>query len=296
MKFDFDQLNLCAADAEMLDRLVDVGFELDQLEGLNAEEIQRANNILAMFGVLNAYPVDDASDTLIDATLARIDQYQLQHASGMRIGTSEIEPVQRGFRIRFPDFISIAAVVLIGASVFMMINQMSRARSMSSQCASNMAMVGYGLVNYASEHNGQIPTTAAASVSSLFDGIIPERTDPSVLVDNGYCSERHLNCPSYSGESAGYSYQTQASTAWIAIAQQGKVLIVLSDRNPILEKYILGKQFEPLTPSPNHGDLGQNQLKGDGSTMPLMGPPIIGGDMIWILDNKKRNFDIFLTH
>ena len=33
-----DHINLCKADADMLDRLVSVGFELDQLEGLSTEE------------------------------------------------------------------------------------------------------------------------------------------------------------------------------------------------------------------------------------------------------------------
>ena len=42
MTESFDHLKLCKADAEMLDQLVDVGFEIDQLEYLSPEEEQRA--------------------------------------------------------------------------------------------------------------------------------------------------------------------------------------------------------------------------------------------------------------
>ena len=33
-----DHLNLCKADGDMLDRLVEVGFEIDQLDDLSEEE------------------------------------------------------------------------------------------------------------------------------------------------------------------------------------------------------------------------------------------------------------------
>ena len=48
----FDHLKLSEADAAMLDRLVDVGFELDQLEYLSSEEKQRATAILEQLGYL----------------------------------------------------------------------------------------------------------------------------------------------------------------------------------------------------------------------------------------------------
>ena len=53
-----------------------LGLNVNQLEFLSSEEQQRAIRILAILGLLEAYPVEDASDTLIDVTLARIDQYE----------------------------------------------------------------------------------------------------------------------------------------------------------------------------------------------------------------------------
>jgi hypothetical protein len=71
---------------------------------------------------------------------------------------------------------------------------------------------------------------------------------------------------------------------------------VLSDTNPILDAILAGQDHNPMTRSRNHSGNGQNQLLDDGSTISLMGPPVLGGDKIWILDGGKRRIDIFLTH
>ena len=295
MTESFDHLTLCKADAELLDQLVDVGFEIDQLEDLSTEDGHRARRILALLSILEAYPVEDASDTLVDATLARIDQYEQQRTARMQVVTPELETTKRGFRIRMPDLISIASVVLIAVSVFLMISKNNRAQSISNQCARNIAMVGHGLVNYAFDNNREMPTTQAPSVASIFGGFTPHRTNPDILVEEGYCDETHLNCPGHADDSRGFSYQTQPQEIWDAIRNQGNVIIIMSDRNPILEKMLQGKQFNPLTPSQNHGSLGQNHLRDDGSTASLHAP-VFGGDMIWILEGKNRGIDIFLTH
>lgn len=296
MNHSFDHLNLCQADADLLDRLVDVGFDLNKLDALSTDETARANRMLSMLGLLDGYPVEDASDTLIDATLAQIDQYESNQSQRMRIETAEIETTSSGFRIRMPDFISVAAMVLIAVSVFAMISKNSRAQSISNQCASNMAQVGFGLVKYATDHKGLAPTTQATSLASMFGGLVPTRTDADQLVAEGYCDVHHLNCPGHGDNGGGFSYQTQPADAWEAIRKQGQLLIVLSDRNPILESMLAGQEFNPLTPSENHGSLGQNQLRDDGSTASLKGLPVVGKDKIWILDGNKRVLDIFLTH
>ena len=291
---EFEHLGLSEEDALMVDRLSDAGFDLEALGELTDEEQQRATSVLQTLGLLNAYPVEDASDTLIDATLARINQYDAKQAERMSITTNDIEPLTGGFRIRIPDFVSVAAVLLIVASVFIMVGRNARARSISNQCAQNMAMVGQGLFNFAQDHNGAMPTEEADNLASMFSGFMPHRTDEDALVNLGYCDQNHLNCPGHGGEESGFSYQTQSKELWDNLQKRGRVIILLSDRNPILNKLIEGEQCDPLTPSQNHGSLGQNQLQDDGST--LQGPPIIGEDRIWILDGQNRSIDIFLTH
>ena len=295
MTSGFDHLSLTKADAEMLDQLVDVGFDLGQLEYLTPEDEQRAKSILNMLGLLDAYPVEDASDTLIDATLARIDQYEAQRSARMQIHAPELETTKRGFRIRMPDLISVAAMILVTVSVFAMLSKSARNQSINNECASNMAMVGRGLFDYAVDHNGNTPTQQAAEVASLFGGVAPERTDAELLAEEGYCQHNHLNCPGHGEESGGFSFQTQSAETWNAIQKQGKVFFLMSDRNPILDKMLAKQQYDPLTPSPSHGSLGQNHLRDDGSIV-SGAAPVFGGDLIWILDGKNRGIDIFLTH
>ena len=296
MSDQFEQFGLSVEDAAMLDRLADVGFDLEAIGEMTVDESARATRILSLLGLLDAYPVEDASDTLIDATLARINQHDSQQVSRMHITTNEIEPMTGGFRIRIPDFVSVAAVLLIVISIFFMVGQNVRAQSISDKCASNMAMVGQGLLNFAADHNGAMPTQEAANVASIFGSNNPHRTDPQVLVELGYCDHNHLNCPGHGGDETGFSYQTQSKDLWNNLQRKGRIIILLSDRNPILERMLAGKQFDPLTPSKNHGSLGQNQLQDDGSTKSVQGPPVIGGDKIWILEGNKHAIDIFLTH
>jgi hypothetical protein len=295
MTSGFDHLKLTKADAEMLDQLVDVGFEIDQLAYLTPEDEKRAKAILHMLGFLDAYPVEDASDTLIHATLARIDQYEEKHSVRMQIHTPQLETTKRGFRIRMPDLIGVAAMVLVTVSVFMMISKSARNQSLNNECASNMAMVGRGLFNYALDHDGNTPTKQATEVASLFGGVAPEQTDAELLAEQGYCQHNHLNCPGHGEESGGFSYQTQSADSWDAIQKQGKVFFLLSDRNPVLDKILAKQEYDPYTPSPAHGSLGQNHLRDDGSIM-TGAAPVFAGDLIWILDGKNDGIDIFLTH
>jgi len=291
-----DHPNLCKADASMLDRLVDVGFELDQLEGLTEEEHQRATSILKTFGLLEHYPVEDASDELIDVTLARIGQYENKHRARMHIQTADVQATSSGFAFRMPDLISIACMVLIAASVVIWLGRTTRMQSLSTQCANNMAAVGMGLANYAGDHNDTMPITAVAGLGGLFGGSSPERLDPTPLLGE-YCEAHHLNCPGHDGEhSSGFSYQTQHKEVWNVLKRHRQVFVVLSDTNPILDAILAGKDHNPMTRSRNHSGNGQNQLLDDGSTISLMGPPVLGGDKIWILDGGKRRIDIFLTH
>jgi hypothetical protein len=291
-----EHINLCKADAEMLDRLVEVGFEIDQLDGLTEEEQQRATSILKTFGLLELYPVEDASDELIDVTLARIDQYEGKQQARMHIQTADVQAPSSGLAFRMPDLISIACMVLIAASVVIWLGRTTRAQSLSMQCANNMAAVGMGLAHYANDHNSGMPTSSVAGLGGLFNGASPERLDPTPLLGE-YCENNHLHCPGHTGEgSSGFSYQTQSKEIWDALKRHRRVFVVLSDTNPILDALLAGKSHDPMTPSQNHGGHSQNQLLDDGSTISLTGPPILGGDRIWILDGGNHGIDIFLTH
>ena len=123
-KITFD---LCSDDRQMLDRLVDAGFDIDALGPLSDIERQRANQILRMLGLMNDYPVADADDALIHVTMARIDQHDRDLAQGLRLagsaGGSEADQSAGSLSFlrewRLPDFLTIAASLLIITSLTM---------------------------------------------------------------------------------------------------------------------------------------------------------------------------------
>ena len=58
-------------DQRILDDLIEASFDIEAMEPLSDAERQRAVALCALFGLRNDYPVEDADDTLLHATLAR---------------------------------------------------------------------------------------------------------------------------------------------------------------------------------------------------------------------------------
>ena len=65
-----DHFNLCKEDADMLDRLVDVGFEIDRLDGLSDEEQRRALGRAARRLMIDDY---DLQKTCLPRQLSWVD-------------------------------------------------------------------------------------------------------------------------------------------------------------------------------------------------------------------------------
>ncbi len=108
--------DLSPDDQRVLDALVDAGFSTEGLEAPTPADRNRAAAAASLFELLEDYPVEDADDTLIHATLARIDRIEDGRAARMSFDNEAGETGPRR-RVRLPDFISVAAVILIGASV-----------------------------------------------------------------------------------------------------------------------------------------------------------------------------------
>lgn len=272
-----DAFELTPDDRRLLDHLAEHGFEPRVLNGLRGDDRARAQRLLSLFSLLEDYPVDDADDTLIHATLARIRRSDERAA---RLDTSEnARQIMAGgrFRWRIPDLVSLAAVVLIGASILFPVLQMVRQRSVAATCATNMASLGQAFQVYARDYDNHVPWQAAGYGSPA------KLLDPLPLVSAGYCSHGHANCPGHGVILAGYSYQ-------IHIAPEGQTLrwrghpdeVILGDRNPIQDARRSASLLSPLTNSQNHAARGQNILQRDLSAhwMPV---PVRGSDdNIWL--------------
>lgn len=298
---------LSPADARVLDALAEHGYDPAALEAQSPEDRRRAQSIMSLLHALDDYPVEDADDTLVYATLARIDRVERERGDRLSIEAERQRAAGAGRRwFRVPDFISVAAVMLLGVSLgWPLINEI-RQQSMDSRCDSNLRMVAQGFASYASDYNNAMPASfATAGLGGLsgwdnarnYDNLAP-------LVNGGYCDEGHLNCPGHCGIGPSYSYQHQTPgvrSMW----ESGQAQVVFGDRNPIVDAVRIGQPGMPsLSLSLNHGRRGQNVIQHDGSTSWLI-VPRVGHDNIWLPngviylqrgDMPRDLSDVFLTH
>ncbi len=299
--------SLGPVDQRLVDLLVDSGFERRAVRALPASQQDQAERILRLFELLDDYPVEDGDDTLVHATLARIDRHEDQLSARMAFGSAADSQEQgRRRRIRLPDFISIAAVILIGFSVVWPVSSHLRQRSIDLGCANNLRLLGVGFGNYASDYDSAMPVAMANLGPEMSWDKIRNVVNLNPLVNGGYCELAHLSCPGHAdldGESYSYQWMMHGERPTWGVH---RVTIVLGDRNPVIDAALSGRNIPPLSMSINHSGRGQNTLGSDGATLWLM-DPVVGSnnDYIWlprgvsflrIGDRPTDPVDVFLAH
>jgi hypothetical protein len=306
---------LSANDRRLLDALVEAGFDHEALEPLTDQERARVDRLLQTFGLLNDYPVDleDVSwdsddDTLIHATLARIGRHDDERASRMSLTEGESRRGRRwGLGIRLQDFVAVAAMVLLGASVALPMLNMAKQSRIDQACANNMRHIGYAFSSYADDHNGQLPIARAGiGHQNLSWDTIANTINLAPLIDGQYCSRGHVNCPgNHDNLELTYSYQFQRPD--VRINWMGRrTTVILGDRNPLIDAARSQRLLPAMTMSRDHGGRGQNVLRTDGVIMWLGDEPVVGRvDNIWLPHGYKQlepgaapedKSDVFLAH
>ncbi len=286
---DDDQLDpttLCPQDERLLDALVECGFDPDALEALSFQEKRRVKALLSLFELIDDYPVQDADDALVDATLARIDQYD-RRMSAQSTASDQVDgqDISGRRRIHLPDFVSIAAVILIGASIFWPVMTNLHQRRIDTGCANNLRMMSYAFSRYANDYDSAMPVASLfASWNSLAHNVI----NLGPLVDGDYCERGDLSCPGHEDANfigGSYSYQWHVPERRLTWGGSTVTMMVLADRNRLIDAIHRAEGMIPaLSNSLNHGGRGQNALSTDGSWVWLDQPtaPGGGGDNIWL--------------
>ena len=273
--------SLSPQDARLFDALVECGFDLDAL-ALTDDDRRRAQTLIRLFDLLHDYPVEDADPALIDATLARIDRHE-RHTAG-----AETRQGRWTFRVRMPDFVTLAAVVLIGASVLFPIMSGLRKESIKAACENNVRMLGWAFDAYAADNGSALPT-AEAGLASTWSHHVRNVLNLNPLLEGGYCELGHLSCPGHRGQAGeSYSYQWQPAGARIHWHTSPKS-IILGDRNPVIDAMADGGPLMVNAASTNHPGRGQSVLSTDGEVFWLKEPVIGRGDNIWTPEGGLRD-------
>ncbi len=301
----FSQLS--PADQRLLDALVECGFDPAAVPVRTDAERARLARLVSLLELLEDYPVDDVNDTLVHATLARIDRAEHDASARRRFGAAMEDPGRarshRPLRARLPDFITVAAVILIAASIVVPVSSHLSRQALDGRCANNIRLIANAFGQYAGDNAGAMPTAMANIGFDMSWDKIRNVINLNPLVQNGYCEFGHLSCPGHHDSGVGYSYQWQAPGRK-AMWGLRPVGVILGDRNPVIDAALLGTAIPPLSMSLNHGGRGQNVLANDGSTS-WIAEPVVGTDNIWLPqgvsflrmgDQPSGARDTFLAH
>jgi len=290
-------------DAEMLDLAASVGFDplvIDRAIETGCWQPQtgepqvideasrvRLSRVMTLMGLLEEYPVELDSEAdgklLVAATMARIDRHRMALRPESEADLDIARSARR--RIRIPDFISVAAVLLIP------VLQRVRISSMDMACADNLRRTATGFTLYAGDFGGNVPTFTAGA-SRLFPAGY-EAVHPGALLDGGYCELGHLGCPGHHHDQTGphgrmYGHQMVVPGQRMSWVAPVRLSVVIGDRSPLVDAFREGFEIAPEALSGSHGGRGQNVLQIDGAVLWLRMPVREGHDNLWLPHGMNR--------
>lgn len=257
---------LSAEDRDAVDALVEAGFDLDRVpEAMRA----RAAAAAALFERLEDLPLEDEGadlDALVDATLLRIDREEALRESAMRIETRSFARQ----RLRIADFVGVAAVLLLAISIAVPLTSHVRTSRGIEACGNGLRTFGGAMNAFVNDHDGVLPFNASLlpDLGGLYptDGAYRHGEHLKSLVDEGYCDDAScMGCPNHPTPGGMWSYRvpTTPETRRPDLLPR---MVIVADRNPVIELVLGGQRVRVEMCSPEHGDRGQNVLRGDGST------------------------------
>ncbi len=290
------QPQLSSADQQALDQYIDNGYDTNQVQPEFESRAIKCDQI----GEAITSSVHDANPGLVEKTLATIQVHIDQEEAAMAMAASS----GRGaFSMRWSDLISIAAILLIVASVTMPIMSGVRSKAQKSLCFDNMHAVANAFGLYAGSNRDMLPMATAGFGSTWMDvGSTPDRSNSSnlftlVRTDNADLDD--LACPSNPNAATGemepgawdwnslaevsYSYRIMPPGGMRASAiAQPMGIVLLADRSPVVLRVANRQPIIPEENSPNHQGKGQHMLMLDGSSRWAQSPVFESNDNIWL--------------
>jgi len=285
------QNSLDPQDAALFDRLVEVQFDVTALTDLDDSTRQRAERLVAILGLLDQYPVEplstDQRETLISATLARINREDDQQRERMQFESSSRLP-----RLRIRELVAIAAVIIVGlALVFPMMRTTSQMEGVTGSQA-NLAGIYRALGQFESEHDGQAPSAVAddAAYQQVL-GYSPTTLDMEQLKSYGVTPKLLVNPMRPEALSNGFSFHSQRKPRIIRFGSNNQ-MVIISGQNLHLGDILKGQTAQTDT------SLKTVVLRRNGHTDLIC--PAEKADHIWDCDQHRIHGpsveEIFLIH
>jgi hypothetical protein len=223
--------------------------------------------VSSLLGLLDAYPVEESSDALIDATLARIDRHEAHREDQLNF---EANDARRIFsRWRLPDVIATAAALFLAVGVGWPLWQTMQHNRIQGVSAARLGGIGSALASFAADHDDALPLDPNSDPGQPFDPVnVPHsRHLLNTLPQGEYLDRAVLFLHDPEAPAASFSYRVPHFGSAFRLRIIGPSSPLAGDANPLLwrlrNKTIINGHVEG---SPTHGGRGQMILLGDLST------------------------------
>lgn len=287
---------LSSEDAEALDSWALAGYDADHTPASLRDRAKRHQQLAS--AVVESEIV--ATPLLVERTFQAVAaKVAANRAQGI------ITPTSRGWRMS--DFVSMAAMVLIGVSILWPTMSFVSQKGRQLSCQSNLGSVASAMSLYAGNHRNSLPVATAGFGGLPWWNVTPEKPQANsanlfTLARTGYAKLRDLACSgnpkaevgevkkgAYDWSNLGtisYSYQIMDGDArpnWHRVSAESPAsIVVLADRSPVVLHAFNKEVIDPMENSPNHCGKGQFVLFADGNVAWLSTPQRSDGDNIWL--------------
>lgn len=324
------QYTLSEADALAVDRVFEARCRRpsdNQPEPTDSEERfddPRQQQVARLLELLNEYATDDVDSDqanaldLVEATMAmirrrsRLANFNDRTASGsaaiappsLRFRSDDEAMVTEAnglqLRVNWRDLLSIAAVILLMASVAIPMLDNARILATRQKCCSNLLGAAVGFSQFADDYDGSMPRVFADGTVPQNNWLVSHANSANLfdLASRQYVKPQTLSCPGAEAtfsdfddllagtnwpklSEASYAYQNQFGPYHAIWNNPMGPMAVLSDHNPIADASSNSGSLHADALSPIHGGKLQNILLSDGSVM-QSDRPYVGPDNIWL--------------
>ena len=294
------EYRLMEADADALDAWLLAGHRSDRVPSVLKRRAAVHDRLSTLLSVSAHHHVDhDLTDRTLDAVLS---------------GSAETvrEPFRLRLGARLSDLVSLAAVLLIGASVMLPVLATTRAQSTRIQNESNMAVAGLGFGAYSADNQDRLPARASLPAATNWKwwlvGVDPGQSNSANLYTLhrlGYTPLEALASPGnpdavtdgLPSEAEDWRSFREVSYSYRLSRHPDEAIepdaVILADRSPVMLRAYAGQAIRIDENSPNHDGRGQNLLRGDGSVVWTRSPWTESGDHIFLPREIERIIDSF---
>lgn len=287
-----EDVHLHPMDEEALDAWVFAKFDARRVP---SDLRPRALRHEAISGLLGTPGEVRTPAGLVERTLALVEREAAPAPISIETARARVG------RIRWADFASAAAAILVLAAVVWPMFAAWRQSTLQTGCQANLGKVAWAMTAYAGDHRDSLPVASASLHGGRWWDVGTPASSNSAnlftLARSGYAKLADLACPGNrdapraalppdAGDwrdirEVSYSYQIMFGS-YRPLWKQPARTVVMADRSPVILHAIRGEVIYPLENSPNHSGYGQDVLFSDGSAEWIDTPVVANDDNIWL--------------